>query len=109
MTTDPDDLDPEDLLRLARDLLRVARSLRSDVLEIVDLERLSTAEFSDAAIYRYAEHLLKWPQGIMAAILAIAVERLDAGDVGTGALFLRIFHAMAALEETEPEPGAALH
>ncbi len=109
MTVEHDDLDPEDLLRLARDLLRVARSLRSDVLEIVDLERLSTADVPDAAIYGFAEQLLKWPQGIMAAILAIAVERLDAGDVGTGVLFLRIFHAMAALEETEPEPGAALH
>ncbi len=109
MTTDPDDLDPEGLLRLTRDLLRVARDLRSDVLEIVDLELLSTADVPDAAIYGFAEQLLKWPQGIMAAILAIAVERLDAGDVGTGVLFLRIFYAMAALEETEPEPGAALH
>ncbi len=101
MTTDPDDLDPEDFLRFAR-------SLRRDVLEIADLEWLGSVEISDGAIYRYAEHLLKWPQGIMAAILAIAVERLDAGDVGTGVLFLRIFYAMVALKETEPEPGALL-
>ncbi len=91
------------------DLLRLARDLRSDVLEIADLERLSTADVPEAEIYRFAEHLLKWPQGIAAAILAIAVERLDAGDVGTGVLFLRTFYAMAALEETEPEPGALLH
>ncbi len=109
MTVEHDDLDPEDFLRLARDLLRVARDLRSDVLEIVDLEWLSTADVPDAAIYGFAEHLSKWPQGIAAAILAIAVERLDAGDVGTGALFLRIFHAMAALEEMEPEPDVLLH
>ncbi len=102
MAVDPDDLDPEEFLRFAR-------SLRSDVLEIADLEWLSTADVPNAAIYGFAEHLLKWPQGIAAAILAIAVERLDAGDVGTGVVFLRIFYAMAALEETEPEPGAALH
>ncbi len=109
MTVEHDDLDPEDLLCLARDLLRVVRDLRSDVLEIVDLERLSTADVPDAAIYGFAEQLLKWPQGIVAAILAIAVERLDAGDVGTGVVFLRIFRAIVALEETEPEPGVALH
>ncbi len=102
MTVDPDDLDPEEFLRFAR-------SLRSDVLEIADLEWLSTADVPDAAIYGFAEHLLKWPQGIAAAILAIAVERLDAGDVGTGVLFLRIFHAMVALEETTRQPGEALH
>ncbi len=54
MTVDPDDLDPEDLLRLARDLLRVARSLRSDVLEIVDLERLSTANAGAAPMREIA-------------------------------------------------------
>ncbi len=99
---DPEDLDPEDFLRFAR-------SLRGEIFEVANLEWLSTADVSNAEIYRFAEHLLKWPQGIAAAILAIAVERLDAGDVGTGVLFLRIFYAMVALDETEPEPGAALH
>ncbi len=102
MTVDPDDLDSEEFLRFAR-------SLRRDVLDIADLEWLGSVEISDGAIYRLAEDFLKWPQGIAAAILAIAVERLDAGDVGTGVLFLRIFYAMVALEETEPEPGTALH
>ena len=102
MTVDPDDLDPEDFLRFAR-------SLRKDLSEDVGLQWLGTVEVPDGAIYRFAEQLLKWPQGIAAAILAIAVERLDAGDVGTGALFLRIFHAMVALDETEREPGTTLH
>ncbi len=101
MTVDPDDLDPEDFLRFAR-------SLRGDLSENVGLQWLGTVEISDGAIYRLAEDFLKWPQGIAAAILAIAVERLDAGDVGTGVVFLRIFYAMVALEETEPEPGTLL-
>ncbi len=107
MTAEHDDLDPEDLD--PEDFLRFARSLRGEIFEVANLEWLRTADVSNAEIYRFAEHLLKWPQGIVAAILAIAVERLDAGDMGTGVLFLRIFYAMAALEETEPEPGAALH
>ncbi len=107
MSEDAHDLDPEDLD--PEDFLRFARSLRGEIFEVANLEWLSTADVSDAEIYRFAEHLLKWPQGIAAAILAIAVERLDAGDVGTGGLFLRIFYAMVALDKTEPEPGAALH
>ena len=102
MTVDPDDLDAEDFLRFAR-------SLRKDHEENATLQLLGTLEISDGAIYRLAEHFLKWPQGIAAAILAIAVERLDAGDVGTGVAFLRIFHAMVALDETEREPGTTLH
>ncbi len=101
MTVEHDDLDPEDLLRLARDCRDEVSAVRLDALEPV--------EISNAEIYRWAERLVNRPEGMACTVTVLAIQRLDAGQVWLGVVLLRLLRAMVDLEETDPKPGAALH
>ncbi len=101
MTIEHGDLDPRDLLRLARDC--------RDEVSAVRLEAFEPVEMSNAEIYRWAERLVNRPEGMACTVAVLAIQRLDAGQVWLGVVLLRLLRAMVDLEETEPEPGAALH
>ncbi len=101
MTVDPDDLDPEDLLRLARDL--------RDEISVDRLEAFDPVEMSNAEIYRWAERLVNRPEGMACTVAVLAIQRFDVGQVWLAVLLLRLLRAMVDLEETTRQPAETLH
>ncbi len=101
MTVEHDDLDPGDLLRLARDC--------RDEVSVVRLDAFEPVEMSNAEIYRWAEHLVNRPEGMACTVAVLAIQRLDAGQVWLGVVLLRLLRAMVDLEDTTRLPGEALH
>ncbi len=101
MTIGHDDLDPKDLLRLARDC--------RDEVSVVRLDAFEPVEMSNAEIYRWAQRLVNRPEGMACTVAVLAIQRLDAGQVWLGVVLLRLLRAMVDLEETTRQPGEALH
>ncbi len=101
MTIEHGDLDPKDLLRLARDCRDEVSAVRLDALEPV--------EMSNAEIYRWAERLVNRPEGMACTVAVLAIQRFDVGQVWLAVLLLRLLRAMVDLEDTTRLPGEALH
>ena len=107
---DDDDSDDDDLTKL----LRLARGFHDIWAGDPELESMSAvvsqAKISDRQIQNVAQTLFnEFGHKILVAFTILMMERLVANEYAAAVYYQRVLRAMAAIENTEPEPDEELH
>ena len=105
-----DDSDSGDLT----ELLRLAKGFHDIWAGDPELESMSAvvsqAKISDRQIHNVAQTLFdEFGHIILVAFTILMMERLKADEYAAAVYYQRILRAMAAIENTEPEPDDELH
>ena len=105
-----DDSDSGDLT----ELLRLAKGFHDIWAGDPELEHssavVSKAKISDRQIHNVAQTLFnEFGHKILGAFTILMAERLVADEYAAAVYYPRILRAMAAIENTEPEPDDELH
>ena len=105
-----DDSDSDDLT----ELLRLARGFHDIWAGDPELESMSAvvsrAKISDRQIHNVAQALFnEFGHIILVAFTILMMERLVANEYAAAVYYQRVLRAMAAIENTEPEPDEELH
>ena len=117
MDDDDDSFDPDETERLQlleETVLRLAKTLHESFVGDPEEERLSAflsqAKISDRQIHNVAQTLFnEFGHKILGAFTILAAERLIASEDAAAVYYQRILRAMAAIENTEPEPDEKIH
>ena len=117
MDDDDDSFDPDETERLQLledEFLRLAKEFHDIFAGDPEWElssvALSQAKLSDRQIHDLAQTLFnEFGHKILAAFALLITERLVANEDEAVLAYKRIFNAIVAIENTEPEPDEKLH
>ncbi len=91
-------------------LVRAAVVQRNGPPEIAAHIDLGSRNYSDQQIHAFAANLIQRAGEYAGTIVGVQmVERILAGDDTNTDFWLRVVHAMAKIDQMEPEPGDLLH
>ncbi len=95
---------------LTATLVRLAMVQRNGPPEIAAHIDLGSRSYSDQQIHAFAANLMGRMGRFAGTMVGVQmVERILAGDDLNADIWLLVLHAMAKIDQMEPEPGEPLH